>query len=176
MKLYELAQEEKQLQDLFLMSIDEETGEIKNPETLEELERELKNALTTKSTGIIKAIREQEIDINMTDAEMKEVEKEIERLKAVKSRKEKSLENFKNYIKRNMIQMEIKKIETPLGNLSVRQNPVSTDVYDKNLIPKEFMKPKTTYSISLTDIKKAIEAGTEVPGARLVTKTNLIVK
>ncbi len=102
MKLYELVQEEQHLNDLFLAAIDEETGEIKDSQVLNELETELKNALTTKSAGIIKVIRQQESDIEMVEAE-------IERLKAVKERMKKGVEGFKSYIKHNMLQMEVKK-------------------------------------------------------------------
>ena len=70
MKLYELTQEEKHLNDLFLSAIDEETGEIKDPQVLEALEKEFKTALTTKSAGIIKALRQQEAYIETVDAEI----------------------------------------------------------------------------------------------------------
>lgn len=161
MKLYELVQEEQHLNELFLAAIDEETGEIKDSQVLDELETELKNALTTKSAGIIKVIRQQEA--------------EIERLKAVKERMKKGIEGFKHYIKYNMVQMELKKIETPLGNLSLRQT-TATDVYDELVLPKEFLKEKITYTPSKTDIKKALQEGKEVAGARLVVNTSLTVK
>ena len=168
MKLYELVQEEQHLNDLFLAAIDEETGEIKDSQVLDELETELKNALTTKSAGIIKVIRQQESDIEMVEAE-------IERLKAVKERMKKGVEGFKSYIKHNMLQMEVKKIETPLGSLSLRQT-TATDVYDESALPKEFLKEKITYTPSKTDIKKALQEGKEVAGARLVVNTNLNIK
>ena len=168
MKLYELTEEERKLNDLFLAAIDEETGEIKDSEILDELEAEFKTALTNKSAGIIKVIRQQEADIEMVDAE-------IERLKAVKERMKKGIEGFKHYIKYNMVQMELKKIETPLGNLSLRQT-TATDVYDELVLPKEFLKEKITYTPSKTDIKKALQAGEEVPGARLVINTSLTIK
>lgn len=168
MKLYELVQEEQHLNDLFLAAIDEETGEIKDSEILDELETELKNALTTKSAGIIKVIRQQESDIEIVEAE-------IERLKAVKERMKKGVEGFKHYIKYNMVQMDLKKIETPLGNLSLRQT-TATDIYDESVLPKEFLKEKITYTPSKTDIKKALQNGEEVPGARLVVNTNLNIK
>lgn len=168
MKLYELVQEEQHLNELFLAAIDEEIGEIKDSQILEELETELKNALVNKSAGIIKVIRQQEADIEMVEAE-------IERLKSVKERMKKGVEEFKSYIKHNMVQMEVRKIETPLGNLSLRQT-TATDIYDESVLPKEFLKEKITYTPSKTDIKKAIESGTEVSGARLIINTSLIVK
>ena len=168
MKLYELVQEEQHLNELFLAAIDEETGEIKDSQVLDELETELKNALTTKSAGIIKVIRQQESDIEIVEAE-------IERLKTVKERMKKGVEGFKHYIKYNMVQMDLKKIETPLGKLSLRQT-TATDIYDESVLPKEFLKEKITYTPSKTDIKKALQAGEEVPGARLVINTSLTVK
>lgn len=168
MKLYELVQEEKHLQDLFLAAIDEETGEIKDAVVLDNLEKELKNALAIKSAGIIKVVRQQESNIDMVSAE-------IERLQNVKKRMQKGLDNFKNYIKFEMKQMEVKKIETSLGTLSLRQS-TATEVFDENILPKKFMKEKITYTPSKTDIKKAIEAGEEVEGARLILNTSLVIK
>ena len=169
MKLYELTQEEKHLNDLFLAAIDEETGEIKDSEILDELEAEFKTALTNKSAGIIKAIREQEEKINGT-------ENEIKRLQNLKASRTKVLERFKDYIKFNLKNMDIKKVETSLGTISLRVNPPSTDIFDESILPKKFFKEKVTYTASKTDIKKALQNGEEVPGARLVVNTNLNIK
>lgn len=168
MKLYELVQEEKNLNALFLAAIDDETGEIKDTETLEKLEIELKNALVSKSVGIVKIVRQQEADIEMISAE-------IERLQDVKKRMQKSLDNFKKYIAYNIKQLELKKIETPLGNISTKET-TATDVFDETILPKQFLKEKTSYTPSKIDIKKALEAGEEVPGARLIINTNLNIK
>ena len=151
MKLYELVSEEQKLNELFLTAIDEETGEIRDNETLEELETELKNALVNKSEGIIKVIRNQESDLEMITAE-------IERLTNLKNRIKKEIENFKSYIKFNMKKMDLKKVETSLGNISLRQS-TATEIYDEASLPKEFLKEKITYTPSKTEIKKAIESG-----------------
>ena len=168
MKLYELVSEEQKLNELFLTAIDEETGEIRDNEILEELETELKNALVNKSEGIIKVIRNQESDLEM-------VTSEIERLTNLKNKMKKEIENFKSYIKFNMKKMELKKVETSLGNISLRQSTV-TEIYDEASLPKEFLKEKITYTPSKTEIKKAIESGQEVKGARLVVNTSLTIK
>ena len=168
MKLYELVSEEQKLNELFLTAIDEETGEIRDNETLEELETELKNALVNKSEGIIKVIRNQESDLEIITAE-------IERLTNLKNRIKKEIENFKSYIKFNMKKMDLKKVETSLGNISLRQS-TATEIYDEASLPKEFLKEKITYTPSKTEIKKAIESGQEVKGARLVVNTSLTIK
>lgn len=168
MKLYELTEEEKNLNDLFLSAIDTETGEIKDNETLEVLEKDFQTQLSNKAEGIVKVLREQEVDIER-------VEVEIERLQNLKARLKKANDNFKKYIKYNMTQLEKKKIETPLGNLTLTQS-TATDVYDESIIPKEFLKEKVTYTVSKTEIKKALQEGKEVEGARLVVNTNLKIK
>lgn len=168
MKLYELTSEERKLNDLFLSSIDEETGEIKECETFEELQKEFQNALAIKSTGLIKSISQAESDIDT-------VKKEIDRLSCLKKKMENELISFKRYIIVNMNAMELKKIETPLGKLSIRQT-TATDITDESLIPKKFMKEKITYTPSKTDIKKALEQGEDVQGARLIINTSLVVK
>lgn len=168
MKLYELAQEEKKLNELFLSAIDEETGEINDSETLEVLEKEFQTQLASKAEGIIKVLREQQTNIEM-------VEIEIERLNFIKARLEKTNENFKKYIKYNMEQLNKSKIETPLGNISLRKT-TATEIYDSEIIPKEFMKEKITYTPSKTEIKKALQEGKEVEGARLIVNTNLVIK
>ncbi len=168
MKLYELTQEERNLREMFEGAINHETGEIVECGTLEELNEEFKKALTVKSEGIIKVIRDQETTLEAID-------KELERLTELKNRVKKSSDAFKDYVKYNMQQMGVKKIETALGNISTRQT-TATEILDISVIPQEFMKEKISYSISKTDIKKALQEGKEVPGARLVVNTSLIVK
>ena len=46
---------------------------------------------------------------------------------------------------------------------------------DIDLIPKEFMKTKTTEAPAKAEIKKAIKAGNEIPGAVLVEYRNIKV-
>lgn len=169
MKLYELVSEEQKLNELFLLAIDEETGEIRDNETLEELETELKNALVNKSEGIIKVFRNQKADLEM-------VKLEIVRLTALQKKIEKSIKNFEEYIKFNMKKMDIKKIETSLGNITLRAGSPSADVFDESLIPKEFIREKITYEPKKDDIKKMLKEGKEVPGARLIYKESIIIK
>ena len=72
--------------------------------------------------------------------------------------------------------MDIKKVETPIGTISLKSNPPATDIFDESILPKKFLKEKVTYTPSKTDIKKALQAGEEVPGARLVINTSLTIK
>lgn len=76
------------------------------------------------------------------------------------------------YVKENMIRMGSKTVENGLFRATVADNPISVDIQDQELIPKEFFKDRDPV-ISKTEIKKALEDGQEVPGATLIRKTGL---
>lgn len=166
MKLYELTKEVQNLDELYLMAIDGETGEIKDINVLEELSDELQNQLTNKGSNIIKMFRN-------SDSMIEALKNEEERLKKLRKSIEKKKEDFKKYILHNMLQMDIKKIETELGVISWKNNAPSVEIYDEKLIDKKFKKEKIEYLISKTDIKKAITSGEEVQGARLIINQQL---
>lgn len=168
MKLYEIGEELKVLEDLFNMSIDEETGELKEADILEEMDREIKEKLTDKCENILKLIKNKE-------AEISTLKNEEERLKKLRKFKENRLENLKEYIKNQMIFMESKKIETTLGNFSLR-NSESVEIENIDELGEEFLKVKIEKTADKTEIKKAIKNGENVAGAKLVSNVNLIIK
>lgn len=168
MKLYEITKEMQSLDELYLSCIDEETGEIKDGEILDELEQGIQLELKNKSAGVIKFFRN--ID-SLTEA----LDVEIKRLQVLKKSTERKADNFKKYIAVNMENIGIKKIETELGTLSLRKSK-SVDIYDEKLIDKKFITTEIKEKISKSDIKKAIENGEEVQGANIVEKNILQIK
>ena len=168
MKLYEITKEMRVLDELFLSCIDEETGEVKDDGVIDILEQELKLQLQTKGAGIIKSFKNSETMLNG-------VEEEIKRLQALKKSISNQINSRKEYIVRNMEMMGITKIETELGNLSLRKSK-SVNIYDESLIDKKFIEIETKEKISKTEIKKAIEAGENVQGANIVEKNSLNIK
>lgn len=96
-------------------------------------------------------------------------------LQGLKKSLKNKVDNFKSYIIFNMERMGVKKIETGLGTLSLRASK-SVDIYDESLIDKKFVTQVIEEKISKTDLKKAIEAGEEVQGARVVSKNSLQIK
>ena len=103
------------------------------------------------------------------------VDEEIKRLQALKKSISNQINSRKEYIVRNMEMMGITKIETELGNLSLRKSK-SVNIYDESLIDKKFIEIETKEKISKTEIKKAIEAGENVQGANIVEKNSLNIK
>ena len=168
MKLYEITSEMWALDELFLSCIDEETGEVKDDGVIDILEQELKLQLQTKGAGIIKSFKNSEAMLNGVD-------EEIKRLQALKKSISNQINSRKEYIVRNMEMMGITKIETELGNLSLRKSK-SVNIYDESLIDKKFIEIETKEKISKTEIKKAIEAGENVQGANIVEKNSLNIR
>lgn len=163
MSLYEINKNYAELFDKF------ENEEI-TQEELQETGNMLAVELQNKSRNIIGYEKSIELAINA----YKEEEKRIaERRKALENK----LEKYKEYVKNNMEDMGLQKIETPLGVLSVCKVPASLEVYDENLIPNEYKKEKVTISIDKNAIKEALKNGQEVQGVKLVEdKTSLRIK
>lgn len=141
--------------------------------TQEEIEKQGNNlalALQNKSISVIGYIRNTEL---MSDA----IKSEIERLTAMKKAIDNKTDKFKEYVKVNMQDLGLEKIQTELGTLVVTKNPASVEITDENLIPTEYIKEKVTKSVDKTAIKNAIKNGQEVQGAILIEdKTSLRIK
>jgi hypothetical protein len=106
-------------------------------------------------------------------AAMKDADKAIQsRMKQA----EKTQDFFKACILRYMETTGTKKIEAPDILIKTGKNPPSVEIYDESLIPADFVTSKMVTSISKTDIKNAIKAGEEVPGAKLTESLRVIIK
>ena len=152
--------------DLFEKAENEELSQ----EEIEKEGNDLALALKNKSTSIIGYIRNTEL---MSEA----IKTEIERLTVMKKAIDSKIDKFKEYVKVNMQDLNLEKIQTELGTLTIAKNPVSVEIYDETLIADEYKKEKVTVSIDKTAIKNAIKAGKNVQGAKLVEdKTSLRIK
>lgn len=172
MKFFEITNEVKNLESLFLEQIDQETGEIKDSTALEELDKEVKETLTSKTENIIQGLR-------MQEKYLEELNEELETFKKFVAKKQKEHENFKKYLIRNLKEMDLKKVETPIGSL-VYNETYSTDIFDNSLVPDVFkteeIQQKTVLKVDKNEIKKMLKKGVEVPGARLIINNNLLIK
>ena len=137
------------------------SGEVSEEDIVFNSAQDLKD----KSANVIAVVRNQELNIEALD-------NEIKRLKAMKEAREKALNKFKTYIKSAMLTNNIEKIETTIGTIKFTKS-TSTEIYDEKLIDKKFIEVVTTEKISKEKIKAALKAGEEVQGARLVENKNL---
>jgi DNA repair exonuclease SbcCD ATPase subunit len=122
--------------------------------------------LNNKAKAYIYVIRNKENHITNIDAE-------IERLRDMKKQTEKEVERIKNYL--SLAVDQFGNFETGLHKISNRISK-SVEVTDCNQLPKEYIKEKIEINPDKTAIKKAIESGVDIPGALLVTKSNLQIK
>lgn len=150
--------------------IDEETGELVDKETLELLDKALTEELNRKGTGLIKAYNNIKSDIDI-------VTSEIERLQKIRNKMLIESENFSNYVMINMIKMGKKKIESPLGKITVGTS-TAAEIYDAVNVPEKYKKKQTKVEIKIskTDLKKALQGGEVIPGARLKINHNIKFK
>lgn len=93
----------------------------------------------------------------------------------------KALENraagLKRYVQTSMEVAGVTKIECPYFRLAIQNNPAAVDVFEADTVPEQFwVQPETPpKTLDKKAIKKAIDAGEEVPGARLVQGKSLRV-
>jgi uncharacterized protein YdhG (YjbR/CyaY superfamily) len=153
MKLYEITELIKKSEELELTQDD-----------LELLEIELKQ----KSDNIVKYINNLESNINVIDTEIK-------RLQELKKTEKNKLDNLKEYIKYCLNKMNVKKIDSTLGKITIRKSE-SVEIEDIEKIPGEFVTIKQTFNPDKTAIKKAIKEGREIPGAKIIIKENINIK
>ena len=122
--------------------------------------------LNDKAKAYIYVIRNKENHIANIDAE-------IERLRDMKKQTEKEIDRIKNYL--SLAVDQFGNFETGLHKISNRLSK-SVEVTDINELPKEYIKEKIELAPDKNAIKKAIESGVDIPGALLVTKSNLQIK
>ena len=154
----------------FITLFEKAENEELTQEEIQEQGNELALALKNKSTSIIGYVR----NLDLTSEAIKN---EIDRLTIMKKAIDNKNTKFKEYVKENMEKLDLQKIDTELGTLSIAKNPASVEIFDETLISDEYKKEKVTVSIDKTSIKNALKAGKDVQGARLVEdKTSLRIK
>lgn len=170
MKLYEIPKEMQLIEDKYLEAIDE-NGEIipDKFEEVEKLEEDLKDILINKTASIIKYTQNIESDLDA-------ISSEINRLKTIQSKRNKQLAWLKGYILKIMIELDCKKIETPLGNISTRKS--KSVVINENIIPRDerYWKEKIEDSFDKKAIKKLIESGESIAGAMIQENISVNIK
>lgn len=154
MKLYEISAQYQEIQSLA------EDPEIP-PEALEYALVEVRGDLQAKATNIVAVILGMEIDARaIKDAE----ERMAARRKALESR----AKWLREYVLTHLIRAGISEIKSPEILLRVRDSQPSVVIDDESSLPGWAIETVISAKIHKSDIRKRIEAGEAVPGARLV--------
>ena len=144
--------------------IEQNNGDLS--EDLYEAYINTREELNNKAKAYIYVIRNKENHIANIDAE-------IDRLRDMKKQTEKEIDRIKNYL--SLAVGQFGNFETGLHKISIRTSK-AIEITDLNELPKEYIKEKVELNPDKTAIKKAIESGSDIPGALLVTKQNLQIK
>lgn len=103
------------------------------------------------------------------------IDKEIERLTALKKRNEAMADKLKDKIKSAMVEFGVEKIETATLKLSLRKSE-ETVITDFDSLPSRYKVVKTTESPDKKAIKEDFKLFGSVVGATVIEKKNLIIK
>jgi hypothetical protein len=102
---------------------------------------------------------------------MKAEEKRISTQRKMLEKGNKSLEEAFAYVLKNMGDKEV---ITKYGVMKVRKNPPSVVIDDLSKVPTKFQHQKIEVTIDKTAIKKAIQNGEKIDGARLESSERLV--
>lgn len=164
MKLYEIKNGMIDTLDIFLESEQKEMDRENYNDIMEYLKEELKS----KSSDLIKYIRNLELENTVTKLE-------IERLEDLKKGKEKKIKSIKSYIKGILLDLNKKKVETELGNLSLRKT-TSVEITDITKIPKEYLVVKEEVTPSKKLIGDSLKKNILIDGAVLKEDYSVLIK
>lgn len=164
MKLYEIKNGMIDTLDIFLESEQTEMDRENYNDIMEYLKEELKN----KSSDLIKYIRNLELENTVTKLE-------IERLEDLKKGKEKKIKSIKSYIKGILLDLDKKKVETELGNLSLRKT-TSVEITDITKIPKEYLVVKEEITPSKKLIGDSLKKNILIDGVVLKEDYSVLIK
>ena len=156
--LYELTSDLEILKD---MDEIEDTKEI-----VSLIEAEIIN----KGTGIVKLDR-------IFDANIKAIKNEIDRLQAKKRVVENNRKRLREYTVSCLENLGHKKIETPVGNMTIRKTAPILRIVDESKLPEKYLEVVQTYKINKDMIKEDLKSGINIDGAYMTEPgTTLMIK
>lgn len=154
-----------------LYELTSDLEQLKNIDEMEEAQeiiRIIQGEINTKGAGIIKVDR-------TIDAHIKAVTDEINRLTAMKRVLENRKRRVREYTLSCMENAEIKKIETSLGNMTVRKGVSTLKVDDESKLPDKYLEVVQTYKVDKDLLKKDIKAGQAIEGAYMTEPKNTLM-
>lgn len=100
----------------------------------------------------------------LAEAQKSEAKKMIESA----NKKERKADDLLGFLDTTMKQLEMKELQAGIFKLNYRAGSKST-IVDKSLLPKEYWVKQDPVPMSKPELKKLVDAGTEIPGVRIVT-------
>ncbi|WP_407535762.1 siphovirus Gp157 family protein [Cetobacterium somerae] len=164
MKAYEIMNGMIDTLDIFLES-EQNEGDKENYEFVMEF---LKEELQSKSSNIIKYIRNVSLEVEV-------LSQEEDRLEKLRKQKEKKVNSLKKYLTDILLNLDKNKIETELGNLGLRKS-VSVAIDNLDLIPKKYIQKKVELIPDKRMLSELLKQGKNIKGAHLENKYSLQIR
>jgi len=159
------------MSNLYELTTDlEELKNIDEMEDAKEIIKIVEGEISKKGTGLIKLDR-------IIDSNIKEVSEEIKRLTDKKRTWENRKKQIREYTLSCMENGDIKKIETAIGNMTVRKGVSTLRIDDESKLPDKYLEVIQTYKVDKDLLKKDIKAGQAIDGAYMTeAKNTLMIK
>jgi hypothetical protein len=157
-----------------LYELTSDLAQLKNIDEMEDAKdiiAVINTQIENKSYGLIKVDREYESDI-------KAIEKEIEWLTDKKRTLKNNREKFRQHILFCMNYADLKKLETPIGNITVRKGGVgSLKIDNAESVPEKYKTKIEKIEIDNKALKEDIKNGQVIQGVYIeATKPSLMIK
>ncbi|MGL5638281.1 MAG: siphovirus Gp157 family protein [Cetobacterium sp.] len=164
MKAYEIMNGMIDTLDIFLES-EQSEGDKENYEFVMKF---LKEELQSKSSNIIKYIRNISLEVEV-------LSQEEDRLEKLRKQKEKKVNSLKKYLADILLNLDKNKVETELGNLCLRKS-VSVAIDNLDLIPKKYVQKKIELIPDKRTLSELLKQGKNVKGVHLENKYTLQIR
>ena len=154
---------------LNLVEVLENAGEDENlRELVTNSLNEIEDNIKDKADNVVRFIRNLESEANA-------IKEEEKRLAEMRKKREKQVENLKQYLFDFTKVADGQKIKGSIFTVSIKKNPASVVVDDLEAIPEEYKRVKTVVEANKTLLKKVLKDG-EVAGVHLEQKESLNIK
>ena len=164
MKAYEIMNGMIDTLDIFLESEQNESDR----ENYDYIMEFLKEELQSKSSNIIKYIRNVTLEVEV-------LSQEENRLEKLRKQKEKKVSSLKKYLTDILLNLDKNKIETELGNLGLRKS-VSVAIDNLDLIPKKYIQKKVELVPDKRMLSELLKQGKNIKGVHLEDKYSLQIR
>lgn len=164
MKAYEIMNGMIDTLDIFLESDQNESDRENYNYVMKFLQEELES----KSSNIIKYIRNISLEVEI-------LSQEEDRLEKLRKQKEKKVNSLKKYLTDILLNLDKNKIETELGNLGLRKS-VSVAIDNLDLIPKKYIQKKIELVPDKRTLSELLKQGKNIKGVHLEDKYSLQIR
>jgi len=112
--------------------------------------------------------------IEITEARKRVYESAKKRYETGKNR----VESLREYIKKGMIELNMKKLETDYCTISQRkyEKVVYDEGFDYGQLPEQFKKVKVTVSPMAREIKAALKEGEHIEGVGIIEEKGIMIR